>query len=605
MGILDIFFSHLDASKAPNEPDAVADRGPAASRAFMSLLGISKAGNFWGDGSEYVDKILKAWPGIFKWSAFFFAVRINNPRTTTPQMKRSTIDLLTACWYTISRTDCAREAILATPGSIEVATKLWLQEDAGPIPPTIDVPTGSAALDSFLKMATSKEIDRVLQSTGNNPKKVAQMAMSRYRTAIEKPHIHGVRAAVFADLLGHLSRPLMHPLRFALLSTNVIPLITKGLVTVSQQLNQYKDDPFLLEPMVASFGYLCNCLDSTDGFTWVVQAINSGLITAFLDCSPHFSRVDDPDDCDMILTVFRDILPRYLVYRSVIEAVDEAMQHISRESHMKIAKSIAKDIWQDFHRLAVYRWMVTVHAKAVKGKGTTCDNVECQKIDVKQNFRKCGACYGTTFYCSKECQVTAWEKGDHKTMCKMKQRERYGRFYSISKHDAAFFHHLSTHDARRHLPMLRELAAREFPDTPLTGLIICIDYTARPEKYTVVPIHGFVGRPAEGSVNAIARNEALLEKARDYPGKYTLIQSTISNGRGDTLVMTLATGEFWMGDVDPRDIASFEKKADELAAIPHIQSRKADLAKAREIIAILTKRFGESCEVDDETSEVD
>ena len=49
----------------------------------------------------------------------------------------------------------------------------------------------------------------------------------------------------------------------------------------------------------------------------------------------------------------------------------------------------------------------------------------------------------------------------------------------------------------------------------------------------------------DGTPNAEARNDALLEKARDHPGKYTIIQSKISNGQNLNMVMTLVTGTFW------------------------------------------------------------
>lgn len=47
------------------------------------------------------------------------------------------------------------------------------------------------------------------------------------------------------------------------------------------------------------------------------------------------------------------------------------------------------------------------------------------------------------------------------------------------------------------------------------------------------------------SQNTDARNEALIEQAKNHPGKYTLIQSTIANGQSLQLVTTVVTGNFW------------------------------------------------------------
>src|ERR1700733_10768185 len=65
MGILDVFFAHLDATKAPDTHNPAPDASALASRAFISLLGLSKAGSFIGGDSKCAAAIIKSWPGIF------------------------------------------------------------------------------------------------------------------------------------------------------------------------------------------------------------------------------------------------------------------------------------------------------------------------------------------------------------------------------------------------------------------------------------------------------------------------------------------------------------------------------------------------------------
>jgi hypothetical protein len=151
----------------------------------------------------------------------------------------------------------------------------------------------------------------------------------------------------------------------------------------------------------------------------------------------------------MVRCIVRDILPKYLVYRSVIQAVNGTMGNLDQPPHRKrVIASVEKDVWLNFPRLSLERLVVTLQATALKGKGATCDNVkvqlmlfyryffidvllQCQKIDSKNNSRKCGSC-STFLYCSKECQVTSWKEGGHKTMCKLRQRERLGAFVTCS-----------------------------------------------------------------------------------------------------------------------------------------------------------------------------
>ncbi|KAJ7803076.1 hypothetical protein B0H14DRAFT_2613726 [Mycena olivaceomarginata] len=127
-------------------------------------------------------------------------------------------------------------------------------------------------------------------------------------------------------------------------------------------------------------------------------------------------------------------------------------------------------------------------AVAVKGRAATCDNVECPKVDAKNTFCKCGGC-STTLYCSKECQTLAWKQGGCKTMCKMKQCERFeGKSQAISKSDAAFFHHLPICNVRHHLPLLRRLVCSTYLALRSCKLLIRVDYTAVLPAYSVVPL---------------------------------------------------------------------------------------------------------------------
>ncbi|RDB14658.1 hypothetical protein Hypma_016492 [Hypsizygus marmoreus] len=546
MGVLDVFFRHLDANTTPTNPERAIDRNSTIDRAFMSMVGLTKAGNFLTEHDDFGDAITKAWPGVFKWSAFFFAGRVQN-KNAKPEMQKSTLDVISGTWYSLSRSEKARKAMNATKGSIEIATQMWVLEDRGKIPSVIDIPSASAALDTLLRDDTQAALDRVLAAAGGEPDNIVQLSLSRLRTSVNGPGIRDpAKTAIYLDLIGHLSRGQRHPLRHAFLHANTITLCTKVALSASQLLNQ-GGPPGLLDVMVASFGYLANYLESTEGFTWVTQAIQAGLLTAFVDCSPHFSKVDD-EDRDTILTIVRDILPKYLVYRSVILAVDGTIRKLSEAPHNKrIMQSVAWGIWSKFHELALERYMVTIQAKALKGKGATCDNVKCHKVDSKNNFRKCASC-STTLYCSKECQVIAWKEGRHKAMCKMKQRERLeGKLQSISRSDSIFFHHLFTRDARNHLPRLRRLALKDYPGTTKTALVICIDYTVIPPKYSLIPLAKYEESlpDTRGSPNTEARNEALLERARENPGKFTIIQSKIANGEALQIVMTVVTGSFW------------------------------------------------------------
>ncbi|KAJ8454929.1 hypothetical protein ONZ45_g19115 [Pleurotus djamor] len=354
---------------------------------------------------------------------------------------------------------------------------------------------------------------------------------------------------IIVDLIGHLSRRRGHPLRSAFFHHNVIPSMTKVALSGARRIRKGGQPPGLEAFMVSGFGYLANCLETTDGFSWVISAIQSGLMQAFLECSPLLSDLDNPADRYMILALFKDIIPKYMVYRSVIQVVDGAMQKVEATpaAHW-VLDTPAKEVWLRFKNLASERMTVVNRITAIKGNEIkTCDNVNCQKIDLKNNFRKCGSC-STSLYCSKECQSIAWKEGGHKTTCQLKVQERLeGKNQSISKADIAFFHSVTIEDLGDHLSLLKEIAAKKYPGVPLTSLVACVNYDVSDPVYGVELLYGYEKLQPQtgGSAVAIARNEALIERVQENPDRFCLFQSRVANGEGTQLVLTMVGGDFW------------------------------------------------------------
>lgn len=115
----------------------------------------------------------------------------------------------------------------------------------------------------------------------------------------------------------------------------------------------------------------------------------------------------------------------------------------------------------------------------------------------------------------------------------------------MAKGDAAFFHKMAIRDARHHLPYLRNLARQEFPGIANNDFVICNDYLETPTKFSLIPLSE-CQKQSESlqSVNAKARNEALIERVRENPGKFTAIQSKIARGRAYMLLLTIENGCF-------------------------------------------------------------
>jgi len=280
LGVLDAFFANLDGSKVP---EYTISQSPTVNAAFMSLLGVSKSGNFIGDGEAYADQFIQAWDGLFQWSAYFYATRVQELRPgINAEQRKSASDIISAAWYSISRSDRVRNVMVATPNSVEIAAKLWLVDDVGSKTLTFGIPTGTAALNKLLGHAQEETLNRMLYAAGGEADKIAKLALSRLRGAMQDNPIQGPKTAIYTDLINEVCRGVNHPLRLALLSANVIQVVTKCAVAVTAQMT-LTNDPALMDPIFSCFQYLANCLQSTDGFTWIVQSLQAGLLTVYFN----------------------------------------------------------------------------------------------------------------------------------------------------------------------------------------------------------------------------------------------------------------------------------------------------------------------------------
>lgn len=293
-------------------------------------------------------------------------------------VRQATMDVIGASWYALATNDNTRKAMLSKPATLEVATRIWLEED-DKSSPSKSLPPGTSLLNSLLKTATYDTLDQVLKISGKKADAVAKLALTRLRNAMKSKAPNGGYVTMYIDFLNMISRSPKHPFRHALLGANVVWTVTSNLCKIGTILNDTGDLAFV-DAMVAGFGYLFNCLESTDGFTWVNQALGTGLLQAFCDCSTKFDLIH-PEDLQMVMGVFKDILPRYMVYRSVIDHFVTGMRKAEQEPYRKrITSSIAKDAWHELRMLTDERRIVGVQADVVKTSHLTCDNVKVRQM---------------------------------------------------------------------------------------------------------------------------------------------------------------------------------------------------------------------------------
>lgn len=279
--------------------------------------------------------------------------------------------------------------MVSTKGSVEIVTRLWLQEDkeGEDLDLTeiisLGIPCGSASLACIIRQPSLYEgaHDRVVQTVGGKAETVTKLALARLKAATrDVTGLYAPQVTHYMDVVISLAQSRNHPLRFALLHGNAISLFTNIAITGSRAL-QSQEDFILLQLVAKAFEFLNSHLEATDGFTWVTQSVKAGLLGALVDCSPFLSSMQ-PEGRTSVMRIIDKILPQYLVYRSVIEAVEGStriLRLLEPSRKAKIRGSEAREGWECFMNLAQERHSVVVQVRANEAKSAACDNAEVSR----------------------------------------------------------------------------------------------------------------------------------------------------------------------------------------------------------------------------------
>ncbi|TFK68972.1 hypothetical protein BDN72DRAFT_841173 [Pluteus cervinus] len=515
-GIPSIFFGFLNGLGVPTDIKSdpldihASDQTSSSSsyfKAFWSLFGIIHL----VDTTlldRYESDFIHAWPGIFKWSAFFFAsrVQIGPPSRKTGHKDRSTFlvramtrDVIAWAWYAALGSNAIRSIMIETRGFFEIIAGLWVHEDdykldsaevAMQISPEVLLPFASKRPPSFLLLlllttTEGKFVPQLLSIIGDIPK-VTETVTRRLGDALRAPEFIPTDCSTLLRLIVHFSdsAPISSGIREAVMNHGAGVLCTRLLVKVASCIQ--KSYPERLPDLEALLIYGFRCIPwftrTANGISWVIQVVNTGILSAFLESSPVFHDLED-DEYTNLSAFLSEALPSYLCYRSVIHAVDTALHNLDRTvQFVSLPISRAWKVFNELTKLTAERMaLITLEVKVWKRDGTsTCSNHQCEKRDALNNFRKCGNCF-SSFYCSKECQILHWKNG-HKLYC---DEHRSLEDQAISYRDSEYLGHLNPREAFRYSPYFKTLAAKDYPGVPSQDLIFCIDFSRYPATYSL------------------------------------------------------------------------------------------------------------------------
>ncbi|KAJ7616411.1 hypothetical protein FB45DRAFT_1105490 [Roridomyces roridus] len=115
-----------------------------------------------------------------------------------------------------------------------------------------------------------------------------------------------------------------------------------------------------------------------------------------------------------------------------------------------------------------------------------CGNIQCQRLDRKQNFKKCAKCQ-VVMYCSRECQRDDWN-ALHRDECSEMNSRQFSRAPRRPKTDSASVLVYSQWLAGGNHAIFRTIAERDFPGVPHEELLPCVDMTLTCDRQLIAKV---------------------------------------------------------------------------------------------------------------------
>ncbi|KII84023.1 hypothetical protein PLICRDRAFT_436681 [Plicaturopsis crispa FD-325 SS-3] len=308
------------------------------------------------------------WPSIWKWLQFMREKCVLQKSYGEDACTSAVIGIATTL-EVLRRHTNLRIAVTTTSGVLELIMEQWLHasdharlgtnlSDAGYhyIQSRLMLALGGLleSTDATPKSPVGPQIfgPQILAGAGGDSKLVATTALSRLRTSVADANAPETDVGPHLMLMYNLSGQCQ-AIHLALANEGLIPVIIEVLSWCNARPAQAKPANTLNE----CYRNLLRVFYSTNGAVWVVQALDSGLITAMLRSGSWLATVDPTDFAVELCERFLDeVLSKYTVFRSVLRAVRRALRQVEkRRLGTKAVVGCLWDAWQKFKAFAEVR----------------------------------------------------------------------------------------------------------------------------------------------------------------------------------------------------------------------------------------------------------
>ncbi|KAF8986651.1 hypothetical protein BDQ17DRAFT_1548418 [Cyathus striatus] len=437
--------------------------------------------------SSDLNKYWKA--GLFSWFKFLFD-HYHPPLLDSHFPSRREVITYVSCVFAYFVNTDTR-LVSSAAGVPQLATRLWLVTDydyerseyslyCGWWAPFIGVMMNTRGMDPRFR-------SKIYDVEGVTKRVLVNLILKRLISSTETDFCSYQQ---YSRLLGILSNFDAYDPSLGVLVNRIVRCMTSTVEAMVLDVCTYDEEPGvgIVDACLQFLDILQLTLESANSIDAVCEAIRSGLLVAFIFYSPYFKWLlkNDADPrslkpmIDKAVTIITSTLPKFMVYSSVLSAIEDVLKGNNFDSDM--SKTMVAREWNTFCRLFDNKMK---YLNRELPRLSFCDN---PKHDVHSKSEKMWQCSGckSAWYCSQKCQKENWVDF-HRDVCPLSRKSKDTSTHStLRKRDHTSVCRFAITTTAMQWGAIEDMAQKEYPGQALSQLAIVFDYTQHPHSVRVI-----------------------------------------------------------------------------------------------------------------------
>lgn len=344
---IQVFSFYLNLKPFPSDEVSIWTFNPHIyNYATIALNGLNFAANYLSRWSSVEEKFIYLWEIVFKWLEFFHRQNFRFPHQLGTSSAILSFELLAK----FSNSDPLCHIVKNSRRFMPMLIEMWSSEA---IAPKITTNIANAAYTFYLYIKDMPEAmiyDSIVIGHGGGDSSVARTALDHFRHQISEPSLDEGYIAVDIMILHVLSTYI--PLRNAILRQNSLVYVCDLFRRVSSPENDFSNSDRVSITSNCCF-YLHNYLNSNDGVSNIIQALNAGVLVSLM--RSHYLRSGVSDEHFAAYgSIISRILPKYLIYRTVVVLINKYIRITDADSALQPIEPLWSG-WPALRELALCR----------------------------------------------------------------------------------------------------------------------------------------------------------------------------------------------------------------------------------------------------------